>query len=69
MVLRIRGLADTVLSAHDKFTLSKYKELVCQLPAMALARWNSICHKPARRRWSEPAKPRCRLFLARSERF
>jgi len=33
MVMRIHGLTETVLSAHDKFTLSKYKQLVCRLPA------------------------------------
>ena len=36
MILRIHGLAETVLSAHDKFTLSKYKHLVCRLPAQGI---------------------------------
>jgi NTE family protein len=36
MVVRINGLAETVLSAHDKFTISKYKHLVCQLPAKGI---------------------------------
>ena len=36
MVLRIHGLTETVLSAHDKFTVSKYKQLVCRLPAKGI---------------------------------
>jgi predicted acylesterase/phospholipase RssA len=36
MILRIHGLAETVLSAHDKFTISKYKHLVCRLPAKGI---------------------------------
>jgi predicted acylesterase/phospholipase RssA len=33
MVIRIHGLAETVLSAHDKTMLATYQELVCRLPA------------------------------------
>ena len=33
MVLRINGLTETVLSAHDKFLLTKYQYMVCRLPA------------------------------------
>lgn len=33
MKLRIHGLANTVLSAHDKAMLSAYKDLICHLPA------------------------------------
>lgn len=36
MVLRINGLADTVLSAHDKSLLTAYKEMVCHLPAQGI---------------------------------
>jgi len=36
MVLRIHGLAETVLSAHDKAMLSAYKQLICRLPAMGI---------------------------------
>ena len=36
MVLRIHGLAETVLSAHDKAMLSAYKHLICRLPAMGI---------------------------------
>jgi hypothetical protein len=36
MVLRINGLTETVLSAHDKFTLSKYRHMVCRLPAKGI---------------------------------
>jgi predicted acylesterase/phospholipase RssA len=36
MVLRINGLTETVLSAHDKFTLSKYQNMVCRLPAKGI---------------------------------
>ena len=36
MVLRIHGLAETVLSAHDKIMLTTYKELVCHLPAQGI---------------------------------
>lgn len=33
MMIRIRGLADTVLSAHDKAMISEYKDKICHLPA------------------------------------
>ena len=33
VVQRIRGLADTVTSAHDKFVIEAYRHLVCRLPA------------------------------------
>jgi len=33
MIYRIRGLADTVLSAHDKFINEKDVQFVCRLPA------------------------------------
>jgi predicted acylesterase/phospholipase RssA len=33
MIWRIRGLADTVLSAHDKFISEKDQKFVCRLPA------------------------------------
>lgn len=33
MIYRIRGLADTVLSAHDKFINEKDEKFVCRLPA------------------------------------
>jgi hypothetical protein len=33
MIWRIRGLADTMLSAHDKFINEKDQEYVCRLPA------------------------------------
>ena len=36
MVLRIHGLAETVISAHDKAMLSTYKHLICRLPAMGI---------------------------------
>ena len=36
MVLRIHGLAETVISAHDKAMLSAYKHLICRLPAMGI---------------------------------
>lgn len=36
MVLRIHGLAETVLSAHDKMMLSTYKHLICHLPALGI---------------------------------
>ncbi len=36
MMLRIHGLADTVLSAHDKAMLTAYKELICHLPAKGI---------------------------------
>jgi len=36
MVLRIHGLAETVLSAHDKIMLTTYKELICHLPAKGI---------------------------------
>jgi NTE family protein len=36
MVLRIHGLAETVLSAHDKIMLTTYKELICHLPAQGI---------------------------------
>jgi hypothetical protein len=32
-IWRIRGLADTMLSAHDKFINEKDQKLVCRLPA------------------------------------
>ncbi len=32
-IWRIRGLADTILSAHDKFIDEKEQSLVCRLPA------------------------------------
>ncbi len=35
-MIRIRGLADTVLSAHDKAMLSAYKDLICHLPAKGI---------------------------------
>ena len=36
MILRIHGLADTVLSAHDKSILTAYQEMVCRLPAKGI---------------------------------
>jgi hypothetical protein len=36
MKLRIHGLTDTVLSAHDKAMLSAYKHLICHLPAKGI---------------------------------
>ena len=33
MIWRIRGLANTVLSAHDKFINEKDQKFVCRLPA------------------------------------
>ncbi len=36
MMLRIHGLADTVLSAHDKAMLSAYKQMICHLPAKGI---------------------------------
>ena len=36
MKLRIYGLTNTVLSAHDKAMLSAYKSLICHLPAKAI---------------------------------
>lgn len=36
MVLRIHGLTETVLFAHDKFLLTKYQHLVCRLPAKGI---------------------------------
>jgi predicted acylesterase/phospholipase RssA len=36
MVLRIHGLTETVLFAHDKFLLSKYQQMVCRLPAKGI---------------------------------
>ena len=34
MVLRIHGMAETVLSAHDKTMLAAYDHMVCRLPAL-----------------------------------
>ena len=36
MKLRIHGLTNTVLSAHDKAMLSAYKSLICHLPAKGI---------------------------------
>ena len=36
MKLRIHGLTDTVLSAHDKAMLSAYKNMICHLPAKGI---------------------------------
>lgn len=36
MMLRIHGLAETVLSAHDKAMLSAYKSMICHLPAKGI---------------------------------
>jgi predicted acylesterase/phospholipase RssA len=36
MKLRIHGLANTVLSAHDKAMLSAYQDLICHLPAKGI---------------------------------
>jgi predicted acylesterase/phospholipase RssA len=36
MVLRIHGLAETVLSAHDKTMLARYEHMVCHLPAQGI---------------------------------
>jgi predicted acylesterase/phospholipase RssA len=36
MMVRIHGLAETVLSAHDKAMLSAYKEMICHLPAKGI---------------------------------
>jgi len=36
MMLRIHGLAETVLSAHDKAMLSAYKDMICHLPAKGI---------------------------------
>jgi NTE family protein len=36
MMLRIHGLAETVLSAHDKGMLSAYKSKICHLPAKGI---------------------------------
>jgi predicted acylesterase/phospholipase RssA len=36
MVLRIHGLAETVLSAHDKIMLTTYKNMICHLPAKGI---------------------------------
>jgi predicted acylesterase/phospholipase RssA len=36
MMRRIHGLAETVLSAHDKAMLSAYKEKICRLPAKGI---------------------------------
>lgn len=36
MMLRIHGLADTVLSAHDKAMLSTYQSMICHLPAKGI---------------------------------
>lgn len=36
MVLRIHGLAETVLTAHDKLMLAMYKDMVCHLPAKGI---------------------------------
>ncbi len=36
MKLRIHGLTNTVLSAHDKAMLSAYKHLICHLPAKGI---------------------------------
>jgi hypothetical protein len=36
MMLRIHGLAETVLSAHDKAMLSAYKNMICRLPAKGI---------------------------------
>jgi len=36
MMLRIHGLAETVLSAHDKAMLSAYKDMICRLPAKGI---------------------------------
>lgn len=36
MMLRIHGLAETVLSAHDKAMLSAYKSKICHLPAKGI---------------------------------
>ncbi len=35
-MLRIHGLAETVLSAHDKAMLSAYQSLICHLPAKGI---------------------------------
>jgi NTE family protein len=48
MILRIHGLAETVLSAHDKFTLSKYKQLVCRLPAQGIGTMEFDMPQPRR---------------------
>jgi predicted acylesterase/phospholipase RssA len=36
MMLRIHGLAETVLSAHDKAMLSAYQSMICHLPAKGI---------------------------------
>lgn len=36
MMVRIHGLAETVLSAHDKAMLSTYQSLICHLPAKGI---------------------------------
>lgn len=36
MMLRIHGLAETVLSAHDKAMLSAYQSMICRLPAKGI---------------------------------
>lgn len=36
MMVRIHGLAETVLSAHDKAMLSAYKGMICHLPAKGI---------------------------------
>jgi predicted acylesterase/phospholipase RssA len=36
MKLRIHGMTDTVLSAHDKAMLSAYEDLICHLPAKGI---------------------------------
>ncbi len=36
MMRRIHGLAETVLSAHDKAMLSAYKNMICRLPAKGI---------------------------------
>jgi len=36
MMLRIHGMAETVLSAHDKIMLTTYQHLVCHLPAKGI---------------------------------
>ena len=36
MVSRIHGLAETVLSAHDKIMLTTYKDQICHLPAKGI---------------------------------
>jgi NTE family protein len=33
MVQRLKGMADTLTSAHDKFVIEAYQHLVCRLPA------------------------------------